>query len=90
MKTSKRYLVKPENIHSLKDIELEKQRLHLEILKTEANIQAEYHNILNAMTLKNIASNLISDVVSTSSVISKAFTIGKSLLGRRKKRKHAE
>ena len=90
MKISKRYIVKPEKIHSLKDIELEKQRLRLEIMKTEANIQAEYHNILNAMTLKNIASNMISDITSTSSIISKAFSFGKSLMAKRKKKKHGE
>ncbi|MCX6278726.1 MAG: hypothetical protein NT004_11585 [Bacteroidetes bacterium] len=74
----------------MKDIELEKQRLRLEIMKTEANIQAEYHNILNAMTLKNIASNMISDITSTSSIISKAFSFGKSLMAKRKKKKHGE
>ncbi|MEI6436126.1 MAG: hypothetical protein WCP32_14870 [Bacteroidota bacterium] len=90
MKISKRYIVKPEKIHSLKDIELEKQRLRLEIMKTEASIQAEYHNILNAMTLKNIASNMFSDITSTSSIISKAFSFGKSLMAKRKKKKHGE
>lgn len=88
MKTSNRYKVKSQNIHSLKDLELEKQRLRLEIMKTENNIQLDYHNILHAMTLKNIASNMINDISATSSVLSKAFSFGKSLMEKRKKKKH--
>jgi len=67
---------------------LEKQLLRLEIMKTENNIQLDYHNILHAMTLKNIASNMISDISATSSVLSKAFSFGKSLMEKRKKKKH--
>ena len=70
MKTTKRYLVKSEKIHSLKEIEMEKQRLRLEILKTEANIHAEYHSILNALTFKNIASNVIGNISPASTIIS--------------------
>jgi hypothetical protein len=73
MKASKRYLVKTENIHSLKDLELEKQRLRLEILKTETAIQSNYRNITQALTFKNIA---------------KAVSFGKLFLEKRKKKKH--
>jgi hypothetical protein len=90
MKTTKRYLVKSEKIHSLKDIEMEKQRLRLEILKTEANIHAEYHSILNALTFKNIASNVIGNISPASTIISKAVSFGKSLMEKRRKKKHRE
>jgi hypothetical protein len=88
MKTTKRYIVKAEKIHSLKDIEIEKQRLRIEIMRTENSIQADYHNILHALTLKNIASNMINDIAATSGVLSKAFSFGKSLMAKRKKKKH--
>ncbi len=88
MKTSNRYRVKSQNIHSLKDIELEKQRLRIEIMKTEADIHTGYRNILQAFTLKNIAATMISDVAATSSVMSKVFSFGKVLLEKRKKKKH--
>ena len=88
METTKRYKVKSGNIHSLKDIELEKHRLRIEILKTEANIQSGYRNILHALTFKNLAATLVSDVTSTSTVMSKVFAFGKSMMEKRKKKKH--
>jgi hypothetical protein len=83
-------MVKPDKIHSLKDLEMEKQRLKLEILKAENHIQTDYHNLLHSFTLKNIASNMFQDISATSSVVSKAFTIGKSLFSRKKKKKQRE
>ena len=87
MKPSKRYLVNPAKIHSLKDIELEKQRLRMEIMKTENNINAGYHNLLHAFTFKNFASSVVNDLTTTSSVVSKAFSIGKALIEKRRKKK---
>lgn len=81
-------MVKPDKIHTLKDIELEKQRLRLEILKTEAHIQDGYRNILHAFTFKNLASNMINDISATTSVIGKAFSIGKAIMAKRKKKHH--
>ncbi len=88
MKTSKRYKVKSGNIHSLKDIEMEKQRLRIEILKTEASINTSYRNILYSFSIKHLAETMINDISATSSVLSKAFTFGKSLMAGRKKKKH--
>lgn len=81
-------MVKSANIHSLKDIELEKQRLRLEIMKTEVNIHDGYRNIIQALTFKNIATTMIRDVSATSSVMSKVFEFGKTMLEKRKKKKH--
>jgi len=88
MKTSKRYKVKPEKIHSLNDISLEKQRLRFEIMKAEENIHSGYRNILEAFTLKNLVSTVASDLSVTSSVVSKAFAFGKSFMSKHKKKKH--
>ena len=88
MKTSKRYTVQPAKIHSLQDIMLEKQRLRFEIMKTEENIHSGYRDILQALTFKNLAATMISDISATSSVMSKAFAVGRSIMAKRKKKKH--
>lgn len=88
MKTSKRYIVKAEKIHSLHDLSLEKERLRFEIMKTEENIHSGYRNILEAFTLKNLASTMIDEISTTSTVMSKAFAFGQSFMSKRKKKKH--
>lgn len=80
-------MVKPEKIHSLQDLSLEKERLRLEIMKTEQNIHAGYRDILHALTFKNLATSMIQDISATSSVLTKAISIGKSFMTRRKKKK---
>jgi hypothetical protein len=88
MKTSKRYMVKPEKIKSMEDLRMEKLRLRLEIMKTEENIHASYRDILDAFSLKNLATSMIHDIGATSSIVSKAVSFGKSILAKRKKKKH--
>ena len=88
MKTSKRYIVEPGKIHSLQDLKMEKQRLKFEILKTEENIHSGYRDIVSAFTIKNLATTMINDISATSSVLNKAFSFGKSIMARRKKKKH--
>jgi hypothetical protein len=88
MKTGKRYMVMPEKINSLQDIEMEKQRLRLEIMKKEENIHSDYRHILDALSFRNLASTMINDISATSSLVSKAFAFGKSVVARRKKKKH--
>ena len=80
-------MVKPEKIHSLDDIRIEKLRLRLEIMKTEENIHAGYRDILQALSFKNIAATMISDVAATSSVVTKALSFGKAFMAKRKKKK---
>jgi hypothetical protein len=88
MKTSKRYRVKPDKIHSLMDIELETQRLRLEILKKEQEIHFNYQNILHTFTFRNLASAVVNEISTSQGVVSKAFAIGRSIMGKRKKKKH--
>ena len=88
MKTSKRYVVRPEKIHSLQDLHLEKQRLRFEIMKTEENIHSGYRDILHALSFKNLAGTVINDISTSSNVITRAFSLGKSLMSKRKKKKH--
>jgi len=81
-------MVRPEKIRSLNDIRMEKLRLKLEIMKTEESISSAYREILQALTFKNIASAVVSDISATSSVVAKAISIGKAVLTGRKKKKH--
>jgi hypothetical protein len=81
-------MVKADKIHSLDDIRIEKLRLRLEIMKTEENIHAGYRDILSALSPRNLATTLINDVAASSSVLTKAFSFGQSLLSKRKKKKH--
>ncbi len=84
-------MVKSEKIHSIRDIELEKQRLKLEILKTENHIHASYHELIHSLSPRNIAVGLISEIATTSNVVSKAISFGQILFGKRKKKaKHPE
>ena len=88
MKTSKRYTVKPDKLQSLEDIRHEKMRLRMEIMKTENNIHEGYRDILHALTLKNLASTVMNDLSASSTVLTKAFSFGKSFLEKRRKKKH--
>jgi hypothetical protein len=88
MKPSNRYQVKTDKIHSLNDLRMEKMRLRMEIMKTEENIHTGYREILHALSFRNIASTVINDVTASSSVVAKAFDIGKSFFAKRKKKKH--
>lgn len=87
MKTNKRYQVKTDRIHSLEDIKAEKVRLKFEIRLKEEHIQSNYRHILDAFTLRNLATTLVTELSATSSIVSKVFLLGKSILERRKKKK---
>lgn len=88
MKTSKRYVVKSDKIHSMSDLRMEKLRLQMEIMKAEENIHAGYRGIIEALSFKNIAGNVIGDLTTSSSLVAQAFSFGKSILAKRKKKKH--
>lgn len=87
MKMNKRHFVNPDKIHSLEDLRMEKLRLQMEILRSEERIHEGYRSLLEAFSLKNLASTMISEFETTSTVFSKAFDIGKSFMAKRKKKK---
>lgn len=83
-----RYRIKPSRIKSLADLHLEKSRVKLEIMKKAENIHSDYRSLLNALTFRNIISNLAEDLTVQSAALSKAVSIGKSIFsGSRKKKK---
>jgi hypothetical protein len=70
----------------MQELQLEKARLNLELVKTEDKIKSNYHHILSAFSLKNIFST-VTELTSASSLVSKAFTLGKNWFDKRKKKK---
>jgi hypothetical protein len=70
-------------INSLDDLQSEIVRLKTKLQQTEEGINSNYHNILNAFSLSNIIKTVTQEIAITS----KAFSIGKMLLGKVKKKK---
>ncbi len=87
MRPSNRYRVKTDRIHSLEDLRKEKMKLRFEILKTEQDIHTGYRDLVDALSPRNLLNTVVTDVSASSTVLSKAFTFGKTLLERRKKKK---
>lgn len=84
---SNRHTTKHTRIKSLQDLQLEKAKVRMEIMKKEEHIRSDYRHIIEALTFKNILSSLVEDISVQSTVISKAFAIGKSLFSKRKGKK---
>lgn len=74
-------------IRSLADLRSEKQRLKVELRKTEEGINAGYRHILEMFSLRNILRTVTEDIVTTSTVASKAFAFGKKVFEKVKKKK---
>jgi hypothetical protein len=83
----RKYRTHLRKVHTLADLHAEKIRLKTELKETEENISAEYHHIREALSLRNIFSTAIHDIEVTSTLFSKVFSVGKSLLGKVKKKK---
>jgi hypothetical protein len=77
-------------IRSRRDLEKEKARLQVEILKTEGSIKSSFRHLVDALTFRNIIKNISEDIAVTSSIFSKAYETGKKLFSRKKKKKKAE
>jgi len=87
MKTNNIQRSKIRKINSMHELQLEKARLKLELIKTEDNIKNNYRHILSAFSLRNIFSMATTELTSSSSILFNAFTIGKNWLNRLKKKK---
>jgi hypothetical protein len=68
------------------ELQMEKARMKLEMVRTEDKIKSNYHSILSAFSLRNLFST-VTELTSTTSIVSKAFTLGKNWLSKRKKKK---
>jgi hypothetical protein len=86
MKTTKLQRSSIREIHSMHDLQMEKARLKLELVRTEDKIKSNYHHIRSAFSLRNLFST-VTELTSTTSIVSKAITLGKNWLSKRKKKK---
>jgi hypothetical protein len=69
------------------ELQQEKNRLQLELVKKEAEIKANYRHILSAFSLRNIFTTVTTELSNPSSITAKVITLGKNWLSRRKKKK---
>ena len=74
-------------ISSLHDLHSEKLRLKEELKRTEEGIKSDYHHILDAFSFRNIMNTVTEDITHVSTTFSKAFSFGKNLFGKVKKKK---
>ena len=71
----------------MQELQLEKARLKLELLKTEGKIKANYRYILSAFSLRNIFSTVTTELIHPSSIATSAITLVKNWLSKRKKKR---
>ena len=90
MKTNNVWRSKIRKIHSMHELQQEKNRLQLELVKKEAEIKANYRHILSAFSLRNIFTTVTTELSNPSSITAKVITLGKNWLSRRKKKKKAK
>ena len=90
MKTNKVWRSKIRKIHSMHELQLEKNRLQLELVRKEGEIKANYRHIRSAFSLRNIFSTVTTELSNPSSITAKVITLGKNWLSRRKKKKKAK
>ena len=82
MKTNSIWRSSIRKIHSMHELQMEKARLQLDLVKKEGEIKSNYRHILSAFSFRNILSTVTTELTSSSSILSKAFTLGKNWLSR--------
>jgi hypothetical protein len=91
METNAPYKIRVGKINSLDDLEREKERLQLEIVRKEEGIKYSYQSMVHLLSFRNIMTTLIDEVSTTTTVIGKIFSLGKEFLAKRKKKaKHEQ
>ena len=74
-------------IRSLHDLQMEKKRIQMEMIRSEEAIKRNYNNLVEALTFRNIVKTIANEIALTSSAFSTAFSAGKIILGVFKKNK---
>jgi len=74
-------------IRSLDELRSERHRLRGELQKTEDSIHSGYRHIIEMLSFRNIMKTVTEDIATTSTITSKAFSIGKKLFEKVKKKK---
>jgi len=71
----------------MKDLQIRKQMLKEQIEEKEEEIRDDYKGLVDTLSFRNILGNVSRDIATSNYALAKAFTIGKLLIERRKKRK---
>ena len=87
MTTKNRTRQRIRTIRNLNDLKVEKARLRGEALRLEEKINGNYKDIVGAFTLRSLIQRLTNELSMTSTVVSAAFSLGKSLISKFKKKK---
>jgi hypothetical protein len=87
MRTSDPYKSRVHHITSMDDLEREKERLQMEIIRREEGIKYSYQNLVHLLSFRNLLSTLVDEVSTTTTVVGKLFTLGRDFLAKRKKKK---
>jgi len=87
MKTTKKLHSNFHRVRSMQELKLEKIRLQMEEVITKEKIKENYRQIKDAFALRNIVTTVTTELGGTSSLLSKGISLGKSIFGKRKKKK---
>jgi hypothetical protein len=78
---------KIRKLTTLHELQLEQARLKMEILKREDAIKGNYRNLVDALTFRNLFQQLSNEISMTKTAVSSAFSIGKTIFGKLRKKK---
>jgi len=78
---------KIRKIRSFHDLEKERTRLEMEVLRKEEQIKSGYRHIVDILTLRNLLHRLSTEISITTSAVSSAFSLGKSIFKKFRKKK---
>ena len=87
MKKINQFPPRKKQIHSLKELLRKKTELQIEIRQTESDIRQDYQSLVDMLTFRNVITTIAEDVIAANTVVSQAYSIGKSLFKKRKKKK---
>jgi len=71
----------------MKDLLIRKQILKEQIEEKEQEIEDDYKILIDTLSFRNIMGNVSKEIATSNYALTKAFTIGKLLIERRKKRR---
>ena len=87
MKTKFKTRSNIRKIRTLHELEMEKARLQVELVKTEEQISSAYRHLMDHFSFRNIIKKTADEINMTTNVVSKAVAIGKDIFGKVKKKK---
>jgi hypothetical protein len=75
------------NIRSMRDLEMARLKLKIELLKKEDGMKSNFQHIRHFFTLSNLLQTGLTEVANRGTTFSKAVEIGRNLFSRKKKKK---